>query len=229
MTSIVVRQYVEEAIRFAPLRACGVDAKPIRVARTLLTCRIAAEILNEMCVPEESEIAYRYVNVHNPRCPLSFDRIERSWSCAPALEDHPVWGINWAGAALIGEHLGGRLPLAAEWECFASNNEPTRVYPWGNTAPTHLLANYDEYYGGTSPVGSFPPSELGLYDLAGNLSEWCHDRHGPDDGSGSPFERVVKGGAWSKGARYLAIAVSRGKWERLGTTTIGLRLVWDDL
>jgi hypothetical protein len=39
---------------------------------------------------------------------------------------------------------------------------------------------------------------------------------------------VVKGGAWSKDARFLQIAVSRGKWERLGTTTIGFRPVWED-
>jgi formylglycine-generating enzyme required for sulfatase activity len=227
MKDIAIRRYVEEAVRFAPARVRDVGALPIRVARTLLTCRVAAEVLNELRMPEESETAYRYINVHNPRCPLSFDRVQRRWACVPALEDHPVWGINWAGATLVCEHLGGRLPLAAEWESLASNNEPARAYPWGDAAPTHLLANYDEHYGGTSPVGSFPPSEIGLYDLAGNLGEWCHDRHGPG-GRGTSFERIVKGGAWSKDARFLAIAVSRGKWERLGTTTIGLRPVWDD-
>jgi hypothetical protein len=42
------------------------------------------------------------------------------------------------------------------------------------------------------------------------------------------MERLVKGGAWSKDARHLAIAASRGKWARIGTTTIGVRPVWDD-
>ena len=225
MRALAVRQYVETAIRFAPSRVCG-EGNTIRVARTLLTCRMAAEVLNELGLPEESQSAYRFVNVHNPRCPLGFDRVECRWSCAPALEDHPVWGINWAGAALICEHLGGRLPSAAEWECIASNNEPTRVYPWGNDEPTHRRANYDEHYGATTAVASFPPSELGLYDLAGNLGEWCRDCG--DNGASASFERIVKGGAWSKDGRYLAIGVSRAKWERLGTTTIGLRPVWDD-
>lgn len=228
MRSRVIRQYVEEAVHFAPARTRHGGSNPIRGARTLLTCRVAVEVLNELGVPEESETAYRFVNVHNPRCPLSFDQVERQWSCSPFVEDHPVWGINWAGAVLVAEYLGGRLPSAAQWECMASNNEPTRIYPWGNAEPTHLLANYDEHYGATTPVGSFPASELGLYDLAGNLGEWCSDRYGAGNGPGASFERVVKGGAWSKGAHYLAIAVSRGKWERLGTTTIGLRPVWDD-
>ncbi|HKX43832.1 MAG TPA: SUMF1/EgtB/PvdO family nonheme iron enzyme [Burkholderiaceae bacterium] len=219
----VVRQYLDAAVRFSPSRG---DGGAIRVARTLLTCRVAAEVLNELGVPQESETAYRYVNVHNPRCPLSFDAVEGRWSCTPALDDHPVWGINWAGAVLISEHLGGRLPSAEEWECIASNNEPTRTYPWGDDEPTPLRANYDEHYGATTAVASFPASELGLYDLAGNLCEWCRDSS--DNGAGAPFEHIVKGGAWSKGARFLAIRTSRAKWGRLGTTTIGLRPVWDD-
>jgi len=222
MKAPVVRQYVEAAVRFVPHRA---DTGAMRVARTLLTCRVAIEVLNELGVPEESETSYRYINVHNPRCPLSFDPVRNRWACAPAVEGHPLWGINWAGAVLICKHLGARLPLAAEWECIASNNEPTRTYPWGDDEPTPQRANYDEHYGAPTAVASFPASELGLYDLAGNLGEWCRDS-GP--GAGGSFERIVKGGAWSKDARFLEIGASRAKWVRLGTTTIGLRPVWDD-
>ena len=217
----VLEQYCEEAIRFVPARD---GAGPLRVARTLLTCRIAVAALNELELPEESGAAYRYVNVHNPRCPLLFDRDEGRWRCRNSLDDHPVWSLNWAAAQLLCRHLGGRLPTAWEWEGFASNNDPHRLYPWGNAAPSYLLANYDEHYGGTSVVRSFPPSELGLYDLAGNLGEWCEDGVGPGSAA---LERVVKGGAWSKDARHLRIAASRAKWARLGTTTIGLRVVWD--
>lgn len=228
MSAGIVRQYIEQAVGFRPACANAGRSGRVRVARTLLTCRAAAQVLNEAGVPEESGATYRFVNVHNPRCPLSFHGAGRGWSCAEQLEDHPVWGINWAGAVLICTHLGGRLPTQAEWECFASNNDPTRRYPWGNAEPSHLLANYDEHYGATTPVASFPASDLGLYDLAGNLGEWCHDPCRADAAGGASFERVVKGGAWSKDARYLAIAASRGKWQRLGTTTIGLRPVWDD-
>lgn len=220
----LLERYVDEAVRFMP-GPCS-HGPAIRVARTLLTCEVAAAALQELGIPGEAGATYRYVNVHNPRCPLAFDPEEGRWHCRLALREHPVWGLNWAAAQLVCRHLGGRLPTAREWECFASNNDAGRVYPWGDTPPSYLLANYDEHYGGTSVVGSFPPSDIGLYDLAGNLGEWCEDVF--DEGAALPLERVVKGGAWSKDARHLRIASTRGKWSRIGTTTIGIRPVWDD-
>jgi formylglycine-generating enzyme required for sulfatase activity len=228
MSSTSIEQYKDDAIRFSAEHAASRERKSIRVAATLLTNRIAVAVLNQLGMPGEIESSYRYINVHNPRCPLRFEPESKSWSCAPALENHPAWGINWAGAVLICRTLGGRLPWEHEWVSFASNNDPTRTYPWGNDPPTKSLANFGEHFGGTSPVGSFPASEIGLYDLAGNLSEWCQDGHELAGGHKALFERVAKGGAWSKDEHYLEIATRRGKWERLGTTTIGLRPVWDD-
>lgn len=221
-----LERYVDNAVRVAvpDVGDDGAPDRPLRVAATLLTCRLAVAALNELHVPEERESVYRYVNVHNPRGALSYDRTRRCWRCEPETDELPAWGINWAGALLICRYLGGRLPTAREWEGCASNNDPARVYPWGNAEPSAALANYGEHFGGPSPVGSYPPSEHGLYDLSGNLSEWCQDPCG--DGEFA-FERAVKGGAWSKGPSSLRIAATRGKWERLGTTTIGLRPVWD--
>jgi formylglycine-generating enzyme required for sulfatase activity len=218
-----VRGYVDSALPFRVKPPLAGRQRPIRVARTLLTCGLAAKVLNEMGVMPETESAYLFVNVHNPAHVLTCAGVTRQWSCSAGHEGHPAWGINWAGAALICRHLGARLPWADEWTAFASNNDPHRRYPWGNEPPTEALANFGEHVGGTSAVGSFPGSELGLYDLAGNLDEWCGD---PDERN--PFERVVRGGAWSKDAQYLAIAARRSKWARLGTTTIGFRPVWDD-
>ncbi len=223
-----VEQYRGDAIRFAPANTSSRTLMPIRVATTLVTNETAVAVLNELGAAGEIESSYRYVNIHNPRCPLRFDPGSQSWSCIPGFENHPAWGINWAGALLICRHMGGRLPSVQEWECFASNNDPAKTYPWGNDPPTRSLANFGEHFGGTSEVGSFPPSEIGLYDLAGNLSEWCQDVHELANGHRASFERVAKGGAWSKDAHFLEIATRRGKWERLGTTTIGFRPVWDD-
>jgi formylglycine-generating enzyme required for sulfatase activity len=218
-----VERYLDDAVRFSSRQG-----RSIRVAHTLVTCATAAAVLNELGVPAELEAAYRYVNVYNPACPLVFNKLQQRWTCELALAQHPVWGINWAGAVLICQHMGGRVPFESEWECFASNDQPSRIYPWGDAPPTPVLANFGEYFGGTSRVCSFPPSDLGLYDLAGNLCEWCNDFYRPAGGQRSSFERVVKGGAWSKDERHLKVAASRGKWERLGTTTIGFRPVWDD-
>lgn len=228
LMSLDPQQYRDDAVSFAvqPRRRCRNPS--IRVARTLVTCGMAARVLNQIGVPPEPSSAYRHVNVHNPRSPLFFSVEEDAWACLADLESHPVWGINWAGADLICRHMGGRLPSQQEWEGFASNNDPAKTYPWGDAEPTRSLANFGEHFGGPSAVGSFPASELGLYDLAGNLSEWCHDHFETGSGQRTSWERVVKGGAWSKDAHHLEIATTRGKWERLGTTTIGFRPVWDD-
>lgn len=225
MHGLGIEKYVDDAIRFNPAPLAGAHRRALRVATTLITCSTAAAILNEMKVGAEGDAVYRHINVHNPRCPLVFGR---RWSSRCGFENHPLFGVNWAGAQLMCRYLGGRLPKAWEWDCFASNNDPKRKYPWGHAEPSHLLANFGEHYGGVSRVGSFPASEIGLYDLAGNLGEWCEDACGSDDASEhGAVERVVKGGAWSKDAHHLEIAMSRGKWERLGTTTIGFRPVWD--
>ncbi len=216
----LVERYLDEAVRFVPRGGGGA----LRVATTLVTCRLAVLLLDAMALPPEPASSYRYVNVHNPDCPLRFDSAARRWCCPAALAEHPAWGINWAGARLLCQRLGARLPTASEWERFAANDTPERAYPWGDAPPDPERANYDEHYGGTTEVGRFAPTEIGLFDVAGNLGEWCLDRHEP----GTSLERVVKGGAWSKDARHLRIAASRGKWGRLGTTTIGLRPVWSD-
>lgn len=89
---------------------------------------------------------------------------------------------------------GYRLPTEAEWAWaarYASGPEPTR-FPWGDTMPPpavtanyadesarnmvpYIIGGYNDTYRGPAPVGSFPANEFGIYDLAGNVSEWIHD------------------------------------------------------
>lgn len=218
----IARRYAEEAV------ACRLPAtqakRRLRVASSLMTCELAATLMNEIGLPPESAHSYRHVNMHIPRKALAYDAHRGGWVPQRGFERHPVWGLNWDGARLLCRQLGARLPWAAEWEAFAAGGEPGPTYPWGDAPPSPGLANYDEHFAGTTPVGQFAPNPLGLYDLAGNLGEWCLDV--PAGGPG--LERVVKGGAWSKGASQLRIDSSRGKWARLGTTTIGVRPVWED-
>jgi len=130
--------------------------------------------------------------------------------------DHPVVMVTWEEAKGFCDWGGGRLPTEAEWEYGARGGKEGMKYPWGNGI-THEQANYgaDECCSGlasgrdqwveTSPVGSFPANGYGLYDMAGNVWQWCADWKGGygsgaqtnPTGSSSGTGRVLRGGSWS--------------------------------
>lgn len=102
-------------------------------------------------------------------------------------EDHPVVHIAWYDAVAYCKWAGKRLPTEAEWEYAARNATNIRSqYPWGNDSINPEKANYwqgefpianqvDDQYLRTAPVAHFPPNDLGLYDMAGNVWEWTAD------------------------------------------------------
>jgi formylglycine-generating enzyme required for sulfatase activity len=87
----------------------------------------------------------------------------------------PVVFVTWHAAQYFCEWAGGRLPSEAEWE-YAARAGRTSEFPWGEELPSPERANYGaSELGGTTPVGSYPPNPLGLYDMAGNVWEWVLD------------------------------------------------------
>jgi len=141
------------------------------------------------------------------------------WMPKPGYEDFPVCNVSWYGAAQYAKWAGGRLPTEAEWEYAA--RDCGKNIQWPGTSNIDEVFNYGWIdYDGVSrredrakmshpfPIGKKRPTSLGIYDMLGNVQEWCSDWYdakyyesspddcpkGPDKGS----QKVLRGGhyAW---------------------------------
>ncbi len=154
----------------------------------------------------------------------------------------PAEQVSWNDAQAFIEKLSRetsqpiRLPTEAEWEYAARGGGYNRGYQYAGSDRLKEACwfgknSHDE----TKPAGRRAPNELGLYDLSGNVWEWCEDqwhsdyKNAPDDGSawvdrgqGSP--RVYRGGSWDFSPQYCRVAY-RGYWSPgLGFNFLGFRL-----
>jgi formylglycine-generating enzyme required for sulfatase activity len=181
----------------------------------------------------------------------------------PALYnlDNPVVGVSWQDAIMYCAWLSlkgpdkYRLPTEAEWELAARGGNNAIKYSWGNGAPLPARGGnvgdealkrvfpdwpviwraYNDNYAFTAPVEKFGPNKLGVFDMTGNVAEWCSDWYegsyyqkqvwdrpgGPAQGT----EKVIRGGSWGDTPAKLRIAHRRSAPPTFRSNNLGFRVV----
>jgi formylglycine-generating enzyme required for sulfatase activity len=201
---------------------------------------------------------WSYVKGANWRHPLGPD------SDIKGKEKYPVVHVAYPDAEAYAKWADKRLPTEAEFEFAARGGLPGKTYVWGNEfrPKGKWMANTwqgkfpvkdtgNDGFAGIAPVAKFPPNGYGLYDMAGNVWEWCSDWYRPDyyqtladkggvainpQGPDSPFDpaepnekkRVHRGGSFLCNDQYCSryIVGTRGKGEvNTGTNHLGFRCV----
>ena len=171
----------------------------------------------------------------------------------------PVENVSWNDAQKFIKKLNKitgknyRLPTEAEWEYAAGNGSNHTEYSWGNDCISNkkggnvadetakrtfsdwaIIDNYDDGYVYTAPVGKFYSNDLGLYDMTGNVWEWCSDRYSSSYYSISPQNNphgpksdsfyVYRGGGWHSRASICRVANRGGNSPSERRNNLGFRL-----
>jgi len=179
-----------------------------------------------------------------------------SFKIESGYENYAVICVSWYGAVAYCKWLGDqyRLPTEAEWEYAAGNGSRHTKYSWGDGSPSGkkggnvadktakarhsgwtVFENYTDGHVYTAPVGQFDPNDFGLYDMTGNVWEWCSDWYGSDyykntlskdpKGPGSGNYRVLRGGSWRSNPEYCRVAFRFNDDPLIRDLDFGFRVV----
>ena len=159
--------------------------------------------------------------------------------------NHPVTHVSWYAAMAYAKWIGKRLPTEAEWEKAARGRLVDKKYTWGNLFDSSK-ANYGKSIGNTTPVGTYPANRYGLYDMAGNVREWCLDAYNADFyarslrrnpvSGGSIYSitnhfkndqtvRVLRGGSWDDSPKGIRVSHRFKSTQAVTSPLVGFRCV----
>jgi len=156
-------------------------------------------------------------------------------------DSYPVAFVTWYEAFEFCKWTGGCLPTEAQWEYAARGGGMDFKYPTGS-AIDHSQANYTgtgqaDKWKRVAPVAKFPPNNLGIHDLAGNLYEWCQDYYRSDyyqnsgminpAGPATSLFKVIRGGSWYHDKNEMRTTYRFRYMPVARLSFVGFRVAWD--
>ena len=183
-----------------------------------VTNALYAEFLNAVN-KNKSDEGKKYAGWNRSGCLIEYSN--GKYRAKSGYENHPIITVTWYDARDYAKWAGKRLPTEAEWEKAARGGLVGKKYPWGNRWPKGRASYCVNWFFmkptlTLKPVGSYQPNGYGLYDMAGNVCEWCADWYGEDYYSQSPRQNpegpdsgsgcVLRGGSWLNDSGFLRCA-----------------------
>ena len=175
------------------------------------------------------------------------DKVNKEWGIRGEGSNYPMYYISWDECQEFVRRLNSmtgqqfHLPTEAQWEYAARGGSRSRGYKYSGSNAIDNVAWYEENsykkgqsspdYG-THPVKTKSPNELGIYDMSGNVWEWCQDWYGSysssaqtnPTGPSSGSDRVLRGGSWGDNARICRSSFRFNYTPSIRSYYIGLRL-----
>lgn len=222
---------------------CGGDEKPVHrvtlgdyaISRYEITNAQYAVFLNQTGADEDGRAGRTaLIHIDNKFCQISY----RDGTFIPleGKERHPVVEVTWNGAQAFCQWAGGSLPSEAQWEYAARGGHKANPTIYSGSNKVDSVAWYDRNSKGhTHRVGSKKPNELGIYDMSGNVWEWCFDWYshytashkknprGPRRGQSA----VVRGGSWLYYGSFCRVSNRGSSAPTYAFNNYGFRLVKD--
>ena len=204
----------------------NITVKAFRISKTEITNAQYCKFLNEKKVNASGFIGDTKLIDTKDRF-LQIEYVANQWKAKVGYENYPMILVTWYGADAYCEWAGGRLPTAAEWEYAAIGGRDIQTLYSGseNIADVAWFANNSRLE--THKVGQKKPNGYGLFDMSGNVEEWCADWFVPQE-SGQDYMqtyKLIKGGSWASNPIWCQVWHHDMNFPANCNFTTGFRLV----
>jgi len=162
-------------------------------------------------------------------------KVNGKWMAQPGFDKFPAVYVSWFGANEYCKYYGYRLPTEAEWEFASRGGNKSKGYKYSGGNDPEGVSWYYGNSSSTKPVGTRMPNELGIYDMTGNVWEWCWDWHEKNYYSNSPGDnpkgpasgnvKVLRGGSFFEITSKLRLTYRDFSYPMIGYHNYGFRCV----